>query len=83
MLITLVLTVPFIFKSKPSFYLWLSTLAVTTVVALAIPYLPFGPLLGFTPLPPLALLLLLVITLMYVGVSEAAKIIYYRRLKQA
>ncbi|MCX6048867.1 MAG: magnesium-translocating P-type ATPase, partial [Chloroflexi bacterium] len=83
LLITLVLrTRRSIFKSKPSFYLWLSTLAVT-IVALIIPYLPFGPLLGFTPLPPSALLLLLVITIVYVAVSEAAKIIYYRHLKQA
>ena len=83
LLITLVLrTRRSIFKSKPGLYLWLSTLAVT-VVALAIPYLPFGPLLGLTPLPPLALGLLLVITLVYVAVSETAKIIYYRRLKQA
>ena len=81
--ITLVLrTRRSIFKSKPGFYLWLSTLAVT-VVALAIPYLPFGPLLGFTPLPLYALLLLLVITAAYIAVSEVAKRIYFSRLKQA
>ena len=58
-------------QSKPSFYLWLSTLAVT-IVAVAIPYLPFCGLLGFTPLPLYALLLLLVITVVYVAVSEVA-----------
>jgi Mg2+-importing ATPase len=80
LLITLVLrTRRSIFKSKPSFYLWLSTLAVT-IVAVAIPYLPFGPLLGFTPLPIYALLLLLVITAVYVAVSEIAKRIYFARL---
>jgi P-type Mg2+ transporter len=68
-----------IFKSRPSVYLWLSTLAVT-IVAVAIPYLPFGPLLGFTPLPLYALLLLLVITVLYVAVSEVAKRIYFARL---
>jgi Mg2+-importing ATPase len=83
LLITLVLrTRRSIFKSKPSFYLWFSTLAVT-VVALVIPYLPFGPLLGFTPLPPLALFLLLMITAVYVVVSEVAKLLYYQRLKPA
>ncbi len=82
LLITLVLrTRRSIFKSKPGFYLWLSTLAVT-VVALAIPYLPFGPLLGFTPLPLYALLLLLLITTLYVTVSEVAKRIYFARLQQ-
>jgi Mg2+-importing ATPase len=80
LLITLVLrTRRSIFKSKPSFYLWLSTLAVT-IVAVAIPYLPFGPLLGFTPLPLYALLLLLVITALYVVVSEVAKRLYFARV---
>ena len=83
LLITLVLrTRRSIFKSKPGFYLWLSTLAVT-MVTVAIPYLPFGGLLGFTPLPLYALLLLLVITVVYVAVSEVAKRIYFARLKQA
>ncbi|CAN5624823.1 magnesium-translocating P-type ATPase [soil metagenome] len=83
LLITLVLrTRRSIFKSKPGFYLWLSTLAVT-IVAVAIPYLPFGPLLGFTPLPLYALLLLLAITAVYVVVSEVAKRIYFARLQQA
>lgn len=80
LLITLVLrTRRSIFKSKPSFYLWLSTLAVA-IVTVAIPYLPFGGLLGFTPLPLYALLLLLVITVVYVAVSEVAKRIYFARL---
>jgi Mg2+-importing ATPase len=80
LLITLVLrTRRSIFKSKPSFYLWLSTLAVT-IVAIAIPYLPFGPLLGFTPLPLYALLLLLIITALYVVVSEVAKRLYFARV---
>lgn len=79
LLITLVLrTRRSIFKSKPGFYLWLSTLAVT-IVAIAIPYLPFGPLLGFAPLPGYVLLLLLVITVLYVVVSEVAKRLYFAR----
>lgn len=78
--ITLVLrTRRSIFNSKPGFYLWLSTLAVT-IVAIAIPYLPVGPLLGFTPLPLYALLLLLGITALYVAVSEVAKRLYFARL---
>lgn len=81
LLITLVLrTRRSIFKSKPGFYLWLSTLAVT-VVAVAIPYLPFGALLGFTPLPLYALLLLLIITALYVVVSEVAKRLYFARCR--
>lgn len=82
LLITLVLrTRQPVFKSKPGRYLWLSTLIVT-VIALAIPYLPLNGLLGFTPLPPLILIALLVITGLYIAVSELAKRIYYARLTQ-
>jgi hypothetical protein len=38
-----------------------TALLMVTVVALVIPYLPFAPLLGFTPLPPIILLLLVLI----------------------
>lgn len=80
LLITLVLrTRRSIFKSKPGFYLWLSTLAAA-IVTIAIPYLPFGPLLGFTPLPLYALWLLLVITVLYVVASEVAKRLYFARV---
>ncbi|MCL4862547.1 MAG: magnesium-translocating P-type ATPase [Caldilineaceae bacterium] len=71
-----------LFKSKPGRYLWLSTVIVT-LVALAIPYLPLNGLLGFTPLPPLVLVLLLALTLLYIAVSEIAKRIYYARLTQS
>jgi Mg2+-importing ATPase len=75
--ITLVLrTRQSIFKSKPGRYLWLATLIVT-LITLTIPYLPFSSLFGFTPLPPLVLALLLVITVLYVAVSEIAKRRYY------
>jgi Mg2+-importing ATPase len=81
--ITLVLrTRRSIFKSKPGFYLWFSTVLVAGV-AVAIPYLPFGSLLGFTPLPPLLLLLLLAITLFYVAVFEAAKHLYFARTQSS
>jgi Mg2+-importing ATPase len=75
--ITLVLrTRQSIFRSKPGRYLWLATLIVT-LITLTIPYLPFSSLLGFTPLPPLVLALLLAITVLYVAVSEIAKRRYY------
>ncbi|HEU5100926.1 MAG TPA: magnesium-translocating P-type ATPase [Roseiflexaceae bacterium] len=67
------------YRSKPGRLLWRSTLAVA-VITLALPYLPFGGLLGFTPLPLAVLLLLLGITLMYVLAAEATKRIFYARL---
>ena len=38
------------FRSRPGTLLWTSTLVVS-LVTLAVPYLPFGGFLGFTPLP--------------------------------
>jgi P-type Mg2+ transporter len=70
------------FRSKPSRLLWLSTLAVM-VLTLAIPYLPFSTLLGFTPLPLSIVVLLLGITALYVAASEVAKKLFYARMEQA
>ena len=67
-----------LFKSRPGRYLWVSTLLVG-LVTLAIPYLPFAGVLGFVPLPPLTLLLLVAITLLYVVANEIAKRAFYRR----
>jgi Mg2+-importing ATPase len=65
------------FRSKPGRWLWMSTLAVS-VVALAMPYLPFVQVLGFVPLPPLTLALLVGITLLYVASNEVVKRIFYK-----
>jgi Mg2+-importing ATPase len=65
------------YRSKPGRWLWLSTLAVSILTVL-VPYLPFAPLLGFTPLPLSVMLLLLVITLLYVAAAEIAKQFFYR-----
>jgi len=67
-----------LFKSRPGRYLWVSTLLVG-LVTLAIPYLPFAGVLGFVPLPPLTLLLLAAITLLYVVANEIVKRAFYRR----
>lgn len=70
-----------LFKSKPGKWLWLSTLLVG-VAALILPYLPgVGPILGFVPLPPLMMTLLLVITGLYVLANEIAKPIFYRKVR--
>jgi P-type Mg2+ transporter len=66
------------YKSRPGHWLWISTLAVT-LVTLAIPYLPSDWLFGFVPLPPGVMALLLLITLLYVLATEAAKQVFYKR----
>jgi P-type Mg2+ transporter len=70
-----------LFKSRPGRWLWISTLLVG-IAALVLPYLPdMGPIFGFVPLPPLMMILLLGITLLYVAVNEVAKQIFFRRAK--
>ena len=60
------------FRSWPGTLLWTATLVVG-LVTLAIPYLPFGGFLGFTPLPAWLMLALLGITALYVAAAELAK----------
>jgi Mg2+-importing ATPase len=66
------------FRTRPGRLLWLSTLVVA-VVTLAIPYMPGSELLGFTPLPPWVIGLLLGITALYVAASEVAKRVFYAK----
>jgi Mg2+-importing ATPase len=66
------------YRSRPGKVLWTVTLAVA-LVTLAIPYLPFGGVLGFTPLPAWLMLVLLGITGLYVLATEAAKRFFYAR----
>ncbi|MGC8785961.1 MAG: magnesium-translocating P-type ATPase [Anaerolineae bacterium] len=64
------------FQSKPSNYLLLSTLVIAAITV-AIPYLPFAGILGFTPLPASVMLGLLGITVLYVLATEVAKKAFY------
>jgi Mg2+-importing ATPase len=66
------------FRSRPGRWLLLSTLAVTAVT-FVLPYLPFSSYLGFVPLSPWLLGLVVAITAGYVLASEVAKRYFYRR----
>lgn len=66
------------FRSKPSRRLLLATLGVV-IVAVALPYLPFASILGFTPLPLAYLGAAAVIVALYIGSGEVAKRLFYRR----
>lgn len=61
-----------LYKSRPGRWLWISTLLIA-VLTVIIPYLPFSDVLGFVPLSFDTMALLLVITLLYVIATEAAK----------
>ncbi len=66
-------------RSRPSAAVLWSSVAVA-VAAVALPYLPvIAPTLGFVPLPPALMALLLAITLAYVVVNEWAKKRFGRR----
>jgi Mg2+-importing ATPase len=71
-----------IFKSRPGKYLFISTLVVAGI-AIVIPYLPFMRLLEFSPIPPVVMLALIGIVLLYVLSVEVAKKIFYARFRRA
>ena len=64
------------FKSKPGRSLWISTLIIALVTVL-IPYMPYSGLLGFTPLAPLVMTVLMVVAGCYVAANEVAKKVFY------
>lgn len=65
------------YRSRPgTLFLWLT--AIVTGLTFAIPYLPFAGLFEFVPLPPMLLVFLVLITIMYVCATEALKIRFYK-----
>jgi Mg2+-importing ATPase len=69
------------FRSRPGKRLLWATLGVV-VSTLAIPYLPYAPILGLTPLPPRFVGLVAVIVALYVVSGELAKGIFYRHFER-
>jgi Mg2+-importing ATPase len=67
------------FRSKPSKYLSLATLA-TVALTLILPFTPLGVILGFKPIPISFLLLVGMIVATYLISAEVAKSIFYRRV---
>ncbi len=70
------------FRSRPGKRLLWATLGVVAAT-LVMPFLPFAPLLGLTPLPPPFLGLVAVIVAMYIISGELAKRIFYRHFEPA
>ena len=65
------------FKSKPAPVLLFSTLGVG-IITLLLPYLPLQMILNIRPIPPLTLLALLGIAVLYIVTTEIAKHFFYR-----
>jgi Mg2+-importing ATPase len=61
-----------LWTSRPA-PLLVATTALVVIVAIALPYLPLGNLLGFTPLPPTFLLTMLLLVVCYAASAEALK----------
>jgi len=68
------------YKSKPGKTLLIATLVVDALT-LALPYTPIGAALGFSALPPLFVVLLGIILVLYVLTAELAKHVFYRRMQ--
>ena len=56
------------------------TLAVLTVVfvGFALPFTPFGSLIGFTPMPPLLIAIIVLFAATYLGLVQVVKGWFYR-----
>lgn len=65
------------FKSKPAPILLFSSIAVG-IVTLLLPYLPLQKILDISPIPPLTLLALLGVAVLYIITTEIAKHFFYR-----
>jgi P-type Mg2+ transporter len=63
-------------RSRPHPALWIA-IAMTLIVALALPYSPFANALGFAHLPPLYYLLLIVLLVTYLVLAQAVKRAFY------
>ncbi len=70
-----------IFASRPSLRLVGATLAVC-LVTVALPYLPFAGLLGFTSLSPEYFVAIAAIVILYIGAGELAKRVFYRTFQE-
>ena len=68
------------YKSRPGKYLLIATGCVA-LAAMLIPYTPLAGLLGFTPISPIILLTIAGIACLYILITEIAKRIFYKKVR--
>jgi len=68
------------YKSRPGKYLLIATGCVA-LAAMLIPYTPLAGLLGFTPISPIILLAIAGIACLYILITEIAKRIFYKKVR--
>lgn len=66
-----------LFSSRPSIYLLGAILGIA-IITLILPYSPLSSIFGFASLPFIYLLAIIGITVVYIGVAECTKRIYFR-----
>jgi len=64
-------------RDRPSRWLALASVACVAA-AFALPFMPWGGIFGFVPMPPQVLGLVVALTLAYLVVAEAVKHLFYR-----
>ena len=69
-----------LFKSKPRRHLLLATLFVAGITVI-LPFTPLAQIFGFIGIPPLYLVAIGVIVLLYIITAEIMKKIFYKRIK--
>jgi Mg2+-importing ATPase len=79
MIVLVIRTHQSIFRSKPSPYLFWTTVAIA-IVTILLPYTPISGLLGFKPLPMKFLLVLAAIVGLYILCTENIKRIFYQHV---
>jgi len=67
------------YTSTPGKTLLIATLTVDALT-LALPYTPLASFLGFSPIPPLFVVMLGIILMLYMPTAEVAKYFFYRRM---
>jgi Mg2+-importing ATPase len=77
MIVLVIRTRRVFFKSRPSKYLFVTTLLVGAAT-LALPYTPLGKVVGFVPVPAYFYPWLLAIVIIYIGSAELAKRLFYK-----
>jgi Mg2+-importing ATPase len=65
------------YKSRPGKWLTILTLSCLAL-GIAIPFTPLGTFLGFTPLPPIYWLLLVLMVVTYLLLVDAGKVFFYK-----
>jgi Mg2+-importing ATPase len=80
MIVLVIRTHQSMFHSKPSPYLFWTTIAIA-IVTVILPYTPLAPLLGFQSLPMEFLLVLAAIVWLYILSAETVKRLFYQHIQ--